>query len=495
MRRSLASALALALAGPALLALVGCGAGETPPPQRIVLVSLDTVRASSVSGYGDADTTPTLLEIAGEGVLFRNTVAASSYTIPSHMSIFTGLDPAEHGVHEFHARLAPEVDTLASRLKAAGYRTQAFHEGGFVDARFGFGRGFDEYRELPRQAVLDERLPEVLDWIRSTAETPYFLFLHSYSAHFPYGGYERYRREHPERGLPPAEVLARVTPAESAADPALHHDCTLYNQLAERQAAVLSCGERKAGEAFRRSPHFAADLRAIRRSYRERIRRLDAALGRIRAALRERGQWQDTLLVVTSDHGEAFFEHGIYGHPFVPFDEVLRVPLVIAYPRLPAGARGRVEPGLVSHLDLLPTVLSLAGQPVPEGLQGQDLSPVLHGRSSVAPDRTVYAGVLRVAHKPQVPLRRVVVTPALKFIEGHASFGDAEGLLFDWHADPAERENLRTRRPDDFATLAEQAATYRTGLRPVAEDAPAGAAAPLSEDQAERLKALGYADD
>jgi hypothetical protein len=119
---------------------------DTPErPGRIILFSMDTVRADRVSGYGTATTTPNLEEITAEGVRFVDFYAAASFTLPATMSIFTGLDALEHGVWNEAAVLAPDVPTLAELLRKAGYRTQAFHEGGYVDAEFGFDRGFDQY--------------------------------------------------------------------------------------------------------------------------------------------------------------------------------------------------------------------------------------------------------------------------------------------------------------------------------------------------------------
>ncbi|MFP8874843.1 MAG: sulfatase-like hydrolase/transferase, partial [Myxococcota bacterium] len=204
--RSVRFAAALALL--ALLGWVmGCGEGTVSTdglrPGRIILVSMDTVRADHVSGYGVRETTPTLAEIAAEGVLLQSFYAASSYTLPSHMSIFTGLDPGEHGVLRDEAELNPGVPTLPEILEKAGYETAAFHEGGYVSPRYGFARGFGSYRELPRLAAVEGALPDILSWLRSHRAQPYFLFIHTYAAHYPYGGWDRYREAAGEgRDLP-----------------------------------------------------------------------------------------------------------------------------------------------------------------------------------------------------------------------------------------------------------------------------------------------------
>ncbi|MBW2577464.1 MAG: sulfatase-like hydrolase/transferase [Deltaproteobacteria bacterium] len=222
-------------------------------PGRIILFSMDTVRADRVSGYGTAATTPYLEEIAAEGVRFTDFYAAASCTLPATMSIFTGLDALEHGLWNEAAVLAPDVPTLAELLREAGYRTQAFHEGGYVDAEFGFDRGFDQYVAYPQRKVVQESLWSILDWMRSAQNESYFLFLHTYAAHDPYGGFDRYRREHPERGLPTREEIeqwrrkfpkrepgaashAFTAPAE------IRKLCTLFNQLADENSERLGCG-------------------------------------------------------------------------------------------------------------------------------------------------------------------------------------------------------------------------------------------------------------
>jgi arylsulfatase A-like enzyme len=481
-------------------------------PGRIILISMDTVGAGHVSVTGKLDTTPVLRDIASQGWIFRRAYAAANYTIPAHMSMFTGLDPTEHGVHRMFATLHPDVPTLASILHSAGFRTRSYNEGGFVAARFGFDRGFELYEELDRSLVSRASLLRIVKFIRSAGDEPYLLFLHTYAAHFPYGGYEDHRAAHPERHLPTRdELIVRAREAgpggpEDGSE--LHRLCTLYNQLASRHAGLLGCGDNRPGESFRSDPHFEQDLAAIVKGYEARIRRVDAAVGAIRDALVASGQWDDTLLVVTSDHGDAFYEHGLYRHAFVPFDEVMRVPLIISFPALAeqAGTAGSVIEGGTSHLDLLPTLLALSDVPVPAGLKGQDLSPVLWGEQGLPIGRTVHAATLRVAQQEQEPKRRIVVQGRYKMIEGHPEFGDEEGLLFDLDADPGERSNLRSQMPDVFSRLLRASREYdqgletrppfdqRTGLPLREQDGDTPTAHDIGADELERLRSLGYAD-
>lgn len=482
------------------LLCTSCG-GEAPVPKRVILISLDTARADRVSGWGDARTTPRLAAIAAEGTRFQRFYAASSYTIPSHMSIFTGLDPLEHGMLREGVRLAPGVPTLASLLGEAGFATQAFHEGGYIAPRFGFDHGFQSYVEVPRLGMVSSAVPMLLDWLRSRDDRPYFLFVHSYASHYPYGGYARHWAENPGRGLPSLAELARL---RDMPDPPLPEQlCALVNQFADRHEDLLDCASHLTRE-FPASPHFEQDRAGMLRSYDDRIAQLDVTIGAIEQVLREQGRWEDTLLVVTSDHGEAFFENqGFSNHGYVPFDTVLHIPLVISFPKLLRQHGTRVVDALTWHLDLLPTILGLVGIDPPAGLAGRDLAPVMLGREALPDDRAVFPLVISSANRTQYPFGRVTLQGPLKWISGHEQLGDAEGQLFDLGDDPGEQRNLRAERGDEARRLAALGREWETGMR-LREPIPQPGAAParpggspqivLPDAEREKLRALGYVD-
>jgi arylsulfatase A-like enzyme len=244
------------------------------------------------------------------------------------------------------------------------------------------------------------------------------------------------------------------------------------------------------------------------RGYGERVALIDQAIGQIRDLLLELGQWDETLLVVTSDHGEAFFENaGLARHGYVPFETVLRVPLVISYPRaLRAGGTRAVEVP-TWHLDLLPTILAFAGIEAPPDLHGRSLRDVMLGSASLPPKRQLFPAVMRLAlDRPPVPMRRVALELPLKWIEGHPLFGQADPMLFDLSQDPGEQHDLGASSDSECARLAAAAAAWEehlvrrapvhqvTGQR--LEDAPerAGPAVKLSPEEEEKLRALGYLD-
>ena len=456
------------------------GAGDArdgdPPvarPKRIILISLDTVGARNVGGYSDAKT-PHLDKIARDGVRFDRFYAASTYTLPSHMSMLTGLDPIEHGIVNLPAMLSPNVPTLATELRQAGYQTHAVVEGGYLKPHHGFDQGFTEFEVLKKQKDLPRTsIWSVLDWMREKKETPYFLFLHTYIAHHPYAGFDDFRRQHPELNLPDDDEIGRLRtqfnrevhyPAPRDLPDETRHMCTFYNYNTHHYGDWIGCGDKDIKKDFLESEHFELYRQGLLDAHREVIRQGDRMVGQVRDLLIELGQLEDTLLVVTSDHGEGFFEHALHGHDYVPFDEVVKVPLFLSYPRRIEG--GQVVAGLSWHLDLMPTILSLAQVDFDPSLLGEDLSGVLLGTDTIGGDRAIHPVLLRPPGRSQLPMRRMTVQGDHKFIEGSRHYGDAVGLLFDLAASPDEEENLRVAQPQRFASLRRLAADYEGSLTP-----------------------------
>jgi arylsulfatase A-like enzyme len=187
-------------------------------------------------------------------------------------------------------------------------------------------------------------------------------------------------------------------------------------------------------------------------------------VGQVRDVLIELGQLEDTLLIVTSDHGDAIFEHSVHGHDYSPYNEVVKVPLFLSYPRKIAG--GQVVRGLTWHLDLLPTIFSLAQVPFDPNLRGRDLTPVILQQETIPEDRVIHPLLLRPVKHKHLPMRRMTLKGDFKFVPGHRHYGDPEGLLFDLKSSPDEKDNLRESRPDVFAELRELALDYDGSLTP-----------------------------
>jgi arylsulfatase A-like enzyme len=407
-----------------------------PAPPNIVLVSLDALGARHLTAYGyDHPTSPHLSALAAEGALFAHALSHYPSTAGSHMTLFTGLLPAAHGVRNLANRLPDGVPTLPMLLRRAGYTTAAVTED-FVLARgLGFGRGFHAYSEsrevkgaLGTPGLARQTFRRALDWLRGRPPEPFFLFLHTYQVHAPY--------------LPRDAFLRAVRPARDgggADDPAWRYDAE--------------------------------------------IRYTDAVLGAFVARLARSGVLERTLLVVTSDHGDAFGEHGAEGHGGTLWDEVMRVPLVLRGPGIAPGTRVAAPVGLV---DVLPTLLDLAGVPAPDGLHGRSLRPLLRAEPS-AP-RALVAEVRGLVVNPNAPVDLRAVWLGDRKVMYDRTAGRWQ--VFDLRADPLERRDVSAADADTLAAARRVLAWYEQLGAARADQAPPA----LSDEMREKLRALGYVD-
>ena len=313
-------------------------------PVNVVLVSMDTLRARSVGVYGsERPTTPTIDAFAREGVLFTNAFSTAAFTLPGHMSLFTGLWFRTHRVFRPSNVLPVERRTLPEMLQSAGYATAAFTSGGWVVPACGFRRGFDTYHEQAWERVFQldppggipfDAFTRGLDWIRANADRPFFLFLHSYQVHRPY--------------LPPKP----------------------YNALFVGVAPPMTQPQR------------------LQLAYEQEVRYADDQVRALLEGLDALGLRERTLVVLTADHGEAFGEHGVFEHTFDVHDELARVPLVM---RLPGWIRaGAVVAEPVSLADVAPTVVDVLGQAPLPNADGTSLVPLLTGAASRLPRAAVF---------------------------------------------------------------------------------------------------------
>lgn len=420
--------LALLLARPAPAA--------SPPrqgPWNVILIVLDTVRADHASPYGyGRDTTPALGELARRGVLFDNALAQSDWTLPAFASLFTGKLPSQHGTVRPKDRLGESEQTLAQLFRQRGFQTAAFSAGVLDMEHFGLGRGFQTLQGFHRPSgmgSLAQTLPAALGWLEPRARQPFFLLIHGADAHYPYNC--------------PAEYLDRFSSGTAATVNYMFLEAFNLSETADWKELPLDFVGR--AQAVKADPAAMARLRA---QYDGCLSYGDSQLPRLYEALSRLGLWESTIVAVTGDHGEELGEHGGYGHYQRPlYEEVARVPLVVRHPGSPAGLRVAAP---VGEIDLLPTLLDLEGWPVPAGLPGRSLKPLLAG-GPPAPD---WPGQLLQA------VRRASGPKVLEF-EAYRE-GDwkivREGRrwrLFDLASDPSESRDLREREPARFLRLAE----------------------------------------
>jgi len=319
-----------------------------------VLVSIDTLRADHLGTYGYArPTSPNIDRLAAAGVVFENAFAPSPWTLPSHATMLTGVSPYRHGAVRGDLQIAPDVVTLAERLSRAGYQTAGFVNAPFVGSRFGFARGFERFEERFERRALDrnEHHERVLAAAADLRE-PFFLFVHYMDVHLPY---------HPPKRF---NVFRR-----SAKRPRVGKQLEVQRELAD--------GTRKLTE---NEEHALIDF------YDGEILAVDSKIDQLLEVIA--GRFPNTVVLLTSDHGEEFLEHGSLFHARTLYDEVLHVPLVVAGPGVKPGVRITT---LTSLLDVVPTVLALTGQPPTDDVQGRSLAGFLTGADpgATADNRTL----------------------------------------------------------------------------------------------------------
>lgn len=347
-RRGLA-AVALLIPGlVAALAAVACAPKPPAPARGVVLLSIDTLRADHLGCYGyPLATSPFLDSLAARGTLFEAAYVQLPGTLPSHMSMLTGLYPEEHGVRPPDGVLPEDIPLLAEILQRAGFATAGHTEGGYVDGSYGFSRGFAEFSDAADGGILTRARQFLAGRDRSR---PFFLFLHTYAVHDPY--------------FPTAEALADFWPRPHPETPAP----TGPNLVDFNRGRWTMSQE-------------ALDF--YRASYDASIRDFDGELRAFFEEMEPRGLLDDTVVIVTSDHGEEFREHGKMVHEQV-YPETLHVPLLILDPRRPGPRR---IPAIVQGVDTMPTVLELLGVPVPAGISGRSLVPWLGAETTTQPER------------------------------------------------------------------------------------------------------------
>lgn len=497
--------LALVLVATSMVA-GAAGCRETSPPERpnVLWIVWDTVRADRLSLHGHARaTTPFLARWSREARVFDNCSSVASTTVPAHASMFTNLMPHQHGASNVEPRLREEFETLPELFQRHGWQTCLYSENPYISRESGFGQGFDTLfvpwdQDLqPRAAaILEEKIPPsfrnprlgsrlresgisqwalsavgslgetvVLEWLEKRDRSrPFFVFLNYMEAHAPVITPARFR----EQMMSPEQVrrsyFMNVTPLSIW----MH--------------------------TFDLAPYSPEDLEIIGRTYDAALLELDTLLESLLTALEKQGLLENTIVIVTSDHGEHLgLHHPLLDHQYSVYEPLLEVPLVLFYPR-------KIQPGResrpVMNLDLHPTLLELAGittAPDSTSLSVSLLTP-RDARSRfasylavpTAPFEMVRSQAPEFDPDPYIRALRAVERNGKKLI--YASNHQHE--LYDLRVDPHETENLISREPDLAEALTD---TLRRMLARSDGRGPGAAApTPWSDQQKELLKSLGY---
>ncbi len=412
----------------------GCRSGDDGVDRanirNVVVITLDTTRADRIHAYGYEDIeTPNIDAMAAKGVLFETAITPVPLTLPSHTSILSGLYPIHHGVRNNGTFQVPrQVETMAEILRNHDFNTGAVIGAFVLDSKFGLDQGFQSYD----------------DNLHGGKDAPMFMFD------------ERPGRTVTDQGL-----------------------AWLAKNKDERFFLWLHYFDPHAN--YQPPPPF--DVLYDGQPYEGEIAGVDAQVGRVIDGLRSLRHLDDTLIILTSDHGESLGEHGEKTHSLLLYDATLRVPLIMRHPALPAGKR---VAGQVTTVDILPTTLDLVGIPVPDGLDGQSLVGFMN--SSNAPERDIYVETLVPYFNNGWAELRGVRRSDHKYIRAPRQ------ELYDVAKDPGETENLFAEKPSEAGSLSTKLDEYlssdvmRTGSLE-------GSRRELTAVERERLAALGYAID
>lgn len=438
---------------PLLLALLGC-AGRPERPNLLV-ITLDTTRADHLGTWGyHRDTSSTLDALAEESIVFEQLLVPMATTLPSHTSLFTGTEPLEHGVLAnvrhggMQLRTSPSLRTLTQHLKDAGYHTGAVVSATPLDPGSGIEVGFATY-DPPEHGTRDAQLASrrAEKWLEGTAKEPWFLWVHYYDPHGPFEPPKRHTKDYLRDGTTQAWLDERGIGANSA---------------------------RPTGQVL--------DSLEATNLYDGEIRYMDRQLERVIEAVKARGDWDRTVVVIAGDHGEGLGQHGMAGHGGVWLEQ-LHAPLLIRTPW--DGARRVSRP--LGMADVLPTLLGLVDLPGEAELRAQSSGV----DALAAPERVLY----HHSSERQLAFGRAqdaLTAGPWRYVREESG---ADHLFLVDAGDPHERRDLGEVLPVHAAILHRWIDAERDRLDARGERLGRADAVPMDADRVEQLRALGYVDD
>ncbi len=378
---------------------------------NVLVYLIDTLRADHCTPYGYArDTTPNLARLAAEGITFERAYSQAPWTRPSVATLFSSYLHSFHGASK-STGLAPQIDTLAERLRRAGYATAGFLANAHVHgASLNFEQGFSQFEAIEKARKRgDSRANQVHDsalaWLDANRDRPFFLYLHTIDPHAPYD--------------PPESTVGTWSG-------------NYEGEMTPRRT--------NARELTDRAPLPPADLQQVIDLYDEEILYNDREFGKLCEWLREKGLWDDTIVLVVSDHGEEFADHGGFGHGTVLWNELLQVPLLLKPDRRAGDPPGGVRVAeRVRVMDVPQTLLMRCGIEAPESeFMGVDLGMVLRGGE--VPELPVIA--------EEYPDRKCLISGNLKWINYGPKCRRQRTWLFNLADDPLELNDLSESRAE-----------------------------------------------
>ncbi|NQV93511.1 sulfatase [Candidatus Kaiserbacteria bacterium] len=350
---------------------------------NLIIIATTNISAEHMSGYGyEKNTTPNIDKFANEALLFKNTFAHTSWTLPSATSVFTSQYPYTHGTNNREEKKAIVELTLADILKSSGYKTAAFTGGGDYDRVYGLNKGFDTYIDSDYFAGLKDRVPLAIEWLKDNQDDKFFLYVQGFDSHCPFN--------------PPAPYDTMFIESKNMP---IQEDAQT-----KRNFCLRGFKDDSDGKDIYRTYHFqqgdpipvdltGEDVEYLTSQYDGEIAMTDDSVGMFLDYLKSRGLLKNTVVVIYSEHGEMFGKHGRFGRAGTNrgtlYDEVVHVPLVIKNPKAETGKK---IDGLVQLIDILPTMLNMLSIKFPNtnNFQGKSLFPLILNDEEV--NRYVYAG-------------------------------------------------------------------------------------------------------
>lgn len=405
-------------------------ASQSSPAARpnILLYVVDTLRFDQLRCCeASSPSTPGFDGLAQDGVVFENCTAQSSWTKSSMASIFTGLNPNNHRAEDFADILSPALPKLSKSLRQAGYRTAAIVTNKFVSKEFGFQDGFDSF--IYKETLSAHQVHRVAQQFLEQKDKPLFLYLHVIEPHLPYTSHGSQTAINKVNG-----------PTERSSESVF----TVEEMKKLRQDWESSSDHSR----------LTSKVARARRLYQSEIGYCDQAFGQLMADLKKRGLYDNTLVVLVSDHGEQFFEHSMCDHMNSLYQELLHVPLIVKFPQqLGAGSRAK---GLWQHIDIAPTILEQAGLSVPSQMEGVSYRPSSQEPPWLAQRPAFFSLNVGLASDrygqgdspAQAHLRGLRLGPWVLQV-ADSTLTNLEPLqLFHLEHDPQEKENLAYQRPE-----------------------------------------------
>jgi arylsulfatase A-like enzyme len=454
----------------ALLVVLSAVACKSPEPQarqrmNVLLLSLDSLRADRLGVYGnERDVSPTIDRLATGGIRFAHAVSPTSWTLPVHVTLLTGLEQRHHGVVNVSHSIADSIETMPEVFARAGYETFGIYSGPFLDPAYGFAQGFHQYVSCMSEATAgasgkvawknshsDQTNPSIVrsfeEWLRNRSERPFFAFVHLWDVHYDY--------------IPPEPYYSMFDPQYSGA----------------------LDGRRIAYDGFPLSAS-AADVHHLLSLYDGEIRYTDATIARLLGALESHGLIENTLIVLTADHGEEFKEHGNKGHQKTLYQEIIHVPLIFsAANRLPVGM---VVEEPVALSDVAPTIAEIVGIPFP-AVDGRSLLPLVRGeeyeRQPIFSEFYLPHEVRLFAASVRLGNQKVIYHPQVERWE-----------TYDLAMDPGENAAVESDFGALHQNLIEHSRASEALLTRRKSRERSAVPADLPAEVAEKLRQLGYLD-